>query len=270
MENKRSRSGRSSIYKALKQKRDVMGGVILRDMRTRFFNHGLGFLVQSLWPLVHMLVIIGINTLSGRAAPYGDNPVVFFGAGVIPTLTFTYISRFMALSVILNKNMLSFPVVHVTDILFGRAFLEIIAGFITLILIWIIFVAIGISPYPADPSDAVLAYLATVLLAVGIGTIVGVVTAFLPMFATVYALMSIIFYLSSGCLFVTPNLPDQIAIPLSYNPIAQCVEWMRVAYFETYSDRILDRGYLLAFGLGSLFIGLAAERVTRRILRDES
>ena len=262
------KSKRMSFADALRQKRDVMAAVMLRDMRTRFFNHGLGFLIQSLWPLAHMLIIITINTFAGRSAPYGSSPLIYFGAGLIPTLAFLYISRFMSLSVALNKNMLSFPIVKVTDILFARAFLEVIAGCITLFLLWIIFIALGLSPYPDNPEQAVMAYMASVLLALGIGTIAGVITSFLPIFATAYALAGILFYLSSGCLFVTPNLPDQIAIPLSYNPVAQCVEWMRVAYFENYSDRLLDREYLLAFGLVSLFIGLVAERCSRRILMD--
>ncbi len=259
---------RSSVLEALKQKRNVMGAVILRDMRTRFFNHGIGFLVQSLWPLVHMLVIIFINTFSGRAAPYGDSPWIFFGAGLIPTLTFTYISRFMSLSVMMNKNMLSFPIVRVTDILFARAILEVIAGCITLLFLWLIFMAMGLSPYPADPAQAIMAYLATILLALGIGTIAGVITSFLPIFATAYALLGIVVYISSGAVFLISNLPDQIAIPISYNPVVQCVEWMRTAYFENYSDRLLDREYLLCVGLGTLFIGLIAERLSRRVLYD--
>lgn len=270
MKEFRKSSGRASFADAFRQKRNVMGAVILRDMRTRFFNHGIGFLVQSLWPLVHMFVIIFINAASGRAAPYGESPLIFFGAGIIPTLTFIYISRFMSLSIVLNKNMMSFPIVKVTDILFGRAFLEIIAGFITLLLVWLIFIVLGLSPYPADPAQAALAYLATILLAIGIGTIAGVITSFVPMFATAYGLAGIILYLSSGCLFVTPNFPDQIGIPLSFNPVAQCVEWMRAAYFENYSDRLLDKEYLVAFGLVSLFVGLLAERCLRRILMDES
>lgn len=269
MEVEKKRRERVSFIDALKQKRNVMGAVMLRDMRSRFFNHGLGFLVQSLWPLVHMLVVIMVNTFAGRAAPYGDSPLIFFGAGLMPTITFMYISRFMSYSIIFNTSMLSFPIVKVTDILFARAFLEVIAGIITLLFLWIIFTMLGLSPYPADPAEAVLAYLATVLLAIGIGTIAGVITSFLPVFATIYSLFCIIVYLSSGALFVTPNLPDQLAIPLSYNPIVQCVEWMRVAYFENYSDRLLDREYLLAFGLGALLVGLTAERLSRRIRSDQ-
>ncbi|MBB3570173.1 ABC transporter permease [Rhizobium sp. BK491] len=245
-----------------------MMAVILRDMRTRFFNHGLGFLVQSLWPLTHIFVLLFLNTYAGRSAPYGSSPMVFFGAGVVPTLTFIYISRFMAYSIILNKNMLSFPIVRVTDIIYGRAFLEISAGFITLLFIWIIFIAMGVDPYPDDPLQAVFAYLATILLALGVGSIISVMTTILPIFVTVYALMTILFYLGSGCLFVTPNLPDQIAIPLSYNPIVQCVEWMRTAYFESYSDRLLDREYILSFGGVCLLIGLLAEKYSKRLMLD--
>ncbi len=264
----KKRRKQTTFVGALKQKRNVMVAVMLRDMRTRFFNHGLGFLVQSLWPLVHMLVIISINTFSGRAAPYGDSPWVFFGAGLIPTLTFTYISRFMSLSVMMNKNMLSFPIVRVTDILFARAILEVIAGCITLFFIWLIFMAMGLDPYPADPAQAIMAYLATILLALGIGTIAGVITSFLPIFSTIYALFGIVVYISSGAVFLISNLPEQIAIPLSYNPVVQCVEWMRTAYFENYSDRLLDKEYLLCVGLATLFVGLIAERHSRRILYD--
>ncbi len=245
-----------------------MGAVILRDMRTRFFNHGLGFIVQSLWPLFHILVVMMINVSAGRAAPYGDNPMIFFASGLMPALLFIYISRFMSLSIILNKPMLSFPVVRITDILFARAFLEVTAGFITIALMWVIFTVLGISPYPDDPVQAILAYLATILLALGVGTIVGVITSFLPIFATIYALMGIVFYVTSGCLFVTSNFPDQIAIPMSYNPVLQCVEWMRTAYFENYSDRLVNREYLVAFGASTLLVGLIGERALRRILLE--
>ncbi|OCJ12788.1 capsular biosynthesis protein [Rhizobium sp. AC27/96] len=240
-----------------------MNAVILRDMRTRFFNHGLGFLVQSLWPLVHMFVILGMSASLGRTAPVGDSPILFFATGIIPALTFIYISRFMCLSLVLNKPMLAFPVVRITDILFGRAFLEVIAGCITLAMVVAIFVCLGVDPMPVDLEQAVLAYMATILLAVGIGTLAGVASLFLPVFVTVYALMGILFYLTSGALFVASNLPDSIAIPLSYNPVIQCTEWMRTAYFETYSNRLLDKEYLVGFGLGSLCLGLLMEKFAR-------
>ncbi|OEC99629.1 ABC transporter permease [Rhizobium sp. YK2] len=250
------------------KKLNVMKAVMLRDMRTRFFNHGLGFALVPLWPLVHIFIVIVINIVSGRTAPYGESPMLYFATGLIPTLTFIYISRFMSVSLLMNSSMLSFPIVKVTDILFGRAILEVIAAMINIALVWIIFAALGIDPYPNDPLQATFAFLALIFLAVGIGTIVGTITQFLPIVATGYGLMGIVFYISSGALFVAPNLPDQIAIPLSYNPVLQCVEWMRVAFYEGYSDRLLNREYVLSFALGALFVGLTSERLSRRILLD--
>lgn len=254
---------RISFSEALRSKRNVMIAVILRDMRTRFFNHGLGFLIVSLWPLAHMLILLMIYSLTGRRTPFGDSLYVFFATGLIPTLAFMYISRFMALSIILNMPMLAFPVVNVLDIMIARALLEVVAAFITLVFIFLIILAIGDNPLPYDLSEAVNAYLATILLSVGVGVLAGIIVMISPIFATIYALSMIVVYLASGTIFVISSLPDEISTPLSYNPVVHAVEWMRIAYYPTYSTKILNKEYLIGFGMTSLFIGLLLERVLR-------
>jgi len=241
-----------------------MTAVMLRDMRTRFFDHGLGFLLVSLWPLAHMTILLVIYKFMGRQAPYGDSLNVFFATGLIPTLLFMYVSRFMSLSLILNRPMLAFPVVNVLDILAARAFLEIIAAALTLAFLIGILWSLGDNPFPYNRDEAVLAYLAVVLLAIGMGVLAGVVVMFFKFFATVYALSMIVVYITSGTLFVASALPDALAIPLSWNPVLQAVEWMRTAYYPSYSDRLLDKQYLVGFGLGSLCLGLLLERLFRR------
>lgn len=47
---------------------------------------------------------------------------VVFATGLLPCLTFMYVSRFMALSIVMNRPMLAIPAVKVLDILFARAF----------------------------------------------------------------------------------------------------------------------------------------------------
>lgn len=252
-----------SFFEALRSKRNVMAAVVLRDMRTRFFNHGLGFIIVSLWPLAHMLILLMIYSLTGRMTPFGDSLYVFFATGLIPTLAFMYISRFMSLSLLLNKPMLAFPAVTVVDVMMARAFLEVIAAFITLILMILIIYFIGDNPFPWDLTEAIEAYVSVLLLSVGVGFLAGVIVMFSPFFATIYALMMILVYLLSGTIFVVSNLPDVIAKPLSYNPVVHAVEWMRVAYYPTYSTKILDKEYLIGFGMTSLFLGLLLERVLR-------
>lgn len=258
---------RMTLRHALAEKKNVMTAVVLRDMRSRFFNHGLGFLLVSLWPLAHMIILLAIYTVMGRKAPYGESLNVFFATGLIPTLTFTYVSRFMSLSLILNRTMLSFPVVTIVDIMMARAFLEVVAAALTLFFMFIILFALGDNPIPADTFEAVYAYLAAILLAVGVGSLAGVFVMLMPFFATIYALTMIVVYISSGTLFVPNALPENIAYVLSWNPVIHIVEWMRVAYFPGYSDKLLDRTYLVSFGALCLCLGLFLERILRmRIL----
>ncbi len=245
---------RINFSEALRAKRNVMSAVILRDMRTRFFNHGLGFLIVSLWPLAHMLILLLIYTLMGRKAPFGDSLNVFFATGLIPTLAFMYVSRFMSLSLIINRSMLSFPAVYIVDVMLGRALLEIIAAYLTLIFMILIIYALGDNPFPADPREAVEAYLSVMLLSVGVGILVGVIVMFSPFFATIYALAMILVYITSGTLFVISNLPDVFSRPLSYNPVVHAVEWMRVAYYPSYSTKILDKEYIIGFGVTCLLL----------------
>lgn len=245
-----------------------MTAVMLRDMRTRFFNHGLGFLIVSLWPLAHMLILIGIYTLFGRTAPFGDSLRVFFLTGLIPTLTFMYVSRFMCISLALNRPMLAFPVVKVLDIMAARALLEITAAFLTLFFAFTILLLFGDDPFPRDPFQAFYAYLSLLLLAIGVGSVAGVITMFLSFFATLYALSMILVYILSGTLFVVSALPESLVYPLSFNPVLHAVEWMRIAYYEGYSDRVLDKEYLIGFGATALCLGLLMERMLRRIMLE--
>ncbi|WP_245484981.1 ABC transporter permease [Ciceribacter ferrooxidans] len=257
-----------STHYALKQKGHVMQAVILRDVRTRFFNHGLGFLLVPLWPLAHMFILLMIYTFMGRKAPFGDSLRLFFATGLLPCLTFMYVSRFMALSIVINRPMLAIPAVKVLDILFARAFLEVIAAFLMVFLTFLILLSLGDNPFPNDWEQATLAFLSTILLAIGVGVLVGVITSMFTFFATVYALTLIVVYISSGTLFVVSALPAQAAYALSWNPALQAVEWMRSAFFPTYNSPVLDKYYLLSFGLGALFLGLVLERSVRRIVLE--
>lgn len=253
-----------SITHALQEKRNVMSAVILRDMRSRFFNHGLGFLLVPLWPLVHMLVLLTIYSAVGRHAPYGESMLIFFASGLLPTLTFMYVSRGMALSILLNRSMLSFPVVTIIDVMTARAVLEIIAAFFTLFLVFLIFHFHGDNPIPFDVFEAICGYLSVLILAIGAGYLVGITCMFFKFFVTIWALTLITIYISSGVMFVPSNLPDELVYYLSFNPVFQVVEWVRSAYYPGYASRHLDKSYVLFYGLVCLFLGLLAERLLRR------
>jgi capsular polysaccharide transport system permease protein len=256
------------MIEAIQSKFNVMKAVMLRDMRTRFFNHGLGFVMVPLWPFVHMTIIIVIHAVIHPVVAYGTSLPVYIATGLIPTVAFMYITRFMGFSIVINRPMINFPVVKMLDVMFGRAALEIIGAFMSLTLMLFALWAMGDDPFPIDLDTAVAAYLATIFLSVGVGTLVGILIVMFPLANTIWALMLILFYASSGTMIPVTSLPAQISYPMSFSPVFQCVEWMRTAYYEGYSDKLLDKPYILACGMTCLFLGLAIERFMRRRLLE--
>jgi capsular polysaccharide transport system permease protein len=241
----------------------VIHALMLRDLRSRFFGHGLGYLIVIAWPITHVGLLMAMFTVTGRVAPYGDNMLVFSATGLIPFMTFSYMSRFTQFAMVMNRPLLSFPAVKVLDIFLAHGLLEILASCLMtaffVALLWLV----GVDIVPRDILQATLALGATMLLGFGFGIINGIITLGVPYWMTGYALTIMVLWFTSGIFFVPDALPENIQAIIALNPILHSVEWMRSAYYDGYGSRLLDKNYLLAWGLGSLVIGLLAERYAR-------
>lgn len=242
---------------------NVLNALILRDIRTRMFGSSIGFIIVIAWPLSHILVLVGFHTLLGRIAPFGDSTPLWIATGTVPFMIFSYMSRFMMLSIVQNRPLLYFPIISVTDILFARAIVEILSASTVIIFVILVLTAVNVNIMPANLTTVVSAILASVLLGLGVGVLNGVVAAFVPAWVTGYALFIILLWVSSGIMFVPSTLPEQMQSILYFHPVLHAIEWIRTGYYEDYNSAILNKWYPLAFGGGALFLGLAAERIFR-------
>ena len=253
----------TSFATAFTQQRRVLLAIMLRNIRTRFFGHGAGYLIAIAWPLSHILILIAIFAAIGRAPPVGESAVVFVATGTIPFMTFSYISRFMQISVITTRPLFAFPEVKAMDALLASAILEFLASCCVTIILLIIAWSLGVDAMPRDIVEASYAFGAVALLGVGFGLLNGVIALVTPLWMTGYALLSLGLWMTAGVFFIPDALPEPIRTILSYHPVLQCIEWMRSAYYEGYGEQVLDRGYVLKFGLVSIFLGLLIERGMR-------
>jgi capsular polysaccharide transport system permease protein len=251
------------LWSAAQRQRRVLFALMLRDIRTRFFGSGLGYLLAIAWPLSHILVVVAILIGVGRSAPYGDSVALFVATGALPFMIFSYVSRFIMISVFTARPLLAFPEVKLLDMFIAAAILETLAACcVTLTLIIIAWFA-GINVIPHDIVQAFYAFGAAVLLGVGSGMLNGMIALAVPFWMTGYALLTIALWMSAGIFFVPDALPAILREPLAWQPVLQIVEWMRSAYYEGYGDVLLDRGYVLGVAVGSIFFSLALERAIR-------
>ncbi len=260
--------GNPTFMMALQSKKRVMNAVILRDMRSRFMNHGLGFLIVPLFPFAHLFALTSIYFVLGRHAPFGNDVVLFFAISIIPSLIFMYVSRFMSISLVANRTMLAFPKVQILDVIFGRALLEIAGIMLSCVGIFVVLLMIGSNPSPIDPLQVLMALFSIILLSVGMGILVSLIAIKLSFVATIWSISMILVYLLSGFFYVPSYLPEQIGYPLSWNPIIHATEWMRSAFYLGYPDQFLDKQYLVSWAFGSAFAGLLLERLLRNKLKS--
>lgn len=242
----------------------VIGALMLRDVKARFGGKGANYLIAIGWPLAHIVILLLIYTLAGRAAPIGNSAALFFATGLLPFMSFNYPSRQMMLSLIMNGPLLNFPVVNVVDVLLARAALEVITSFAVAALLAFILYACGVNIVPRHPTVAVSALLATLLLAIGFGFLNSIIQQFVKVWIYVYILILILLYLTSGILFVLESLPEKAQAFLVWLPTVHIVEWFRSAYFDGYGRLTLDKSYVVAFGVVTLALSLAFERMARR------
>ncbi|MDB5590355.1 ABC transporter permease [Enterovirga sp.] len=244
----------------------VIWALMLRDIRTRFFGHGLGYLIAIAWPLAHITLLLLIYHFTGRVAPLGDSLVLFFSTALVPVMSFMYMSRFIMFAATTNRPLVGFPIVKIIDLFLARAALEMLASCCMAIIVLTVLYVSGLQAAPVYPLEALFAFGAALLLGVGMGILNGMIAMALPAWPMFYQLMSIVIYVSSGVLFMPSALPEPMVYALSWNPIFHAVEWMRTAYFMGYTSNFIDKPYLLGWGVGALFLGLGVERLVRGAL----
>jgi capsular polysaccharide transport system permease protein len=259
---------RLSLAQTLNLQRRILVALMLRDVKTRFFGHPLGFIIAVGWPLANIFIVLLINTGLGRAVPYGNSAALWYGSGLVPFMAFQYMSRFTVLGIVANRQLLRLPLVKVMDVLLARALLEVLNAGVGVVATLLIFTGFGIDFMPFDPVQAFCAMGASMLLGLSFGIVNGVMAGVFAPWATGYGLFGIVMWIASGVLFVPDDLPETARYWLSFNPALQGAEWMRSAYYEGYGTGVLDKTYMLTFALTSLFLGLVLERFVRgRILQ---
>ncbi len=246
----------------LRNQLHVLLAIMLRNIRTRFFGTGLGYIISIGWPLAHVGIILLLNAFVDRAAPYGESLVMFYVSGLIPFMAFNYMARFIMYAVVQSRALLSFPAVKVTDLLFGAALLEVVASSWSAAILALILIAFGFDVVPTDVPQAAAALGSTFLLGFGYGILSGLIGLAFPAWITGSVLVTIILYLMSGIFFVFDTLPGPVRFYLGLNPLLHDVLWMRAAYYEGYGQD-LNKEYAVICGVVLLFLGLGIERLVR-------
>lgn len=248
---------------ALNQLR-VVHAVALRETRTRFGAHQLGYLWALLEPVFWILTFSGMFWALGRLTPHGFELIPFLATGIIPYELVIKTSDRVSSSIEANRALLFYPQVHTLDLAFARGALEIA----TCISVFVAIVG-GYALYVRELHiDDVLRVLFGMGLAGLLGLSLGLVLCALSLLSkSVDRIRTPLFrplFWISGLFFTADSIPLHVREYLMWNPILQCVEIVRDGWFTGYRATEASPAYVLVWIILLAFAGLTLERAVRR------
>jgi capsular polysaccharide transport system permease protein len=255
-----------SILRPLHVWLNVINALLLRDIRARAGKFYTGYLVVFLMPFAHLAVVLTIYVFAKRAPPVGTDATMFFGLSILPFVIFVYPSRQIVVGLAQNRPLLYFPRVKIFDIIFARALLETANGAaVSAMTLFVLFLATG-GFEPRDPFGLECAVILTIYVGIAWGAYNSLLAVLAPFWMYAFNLCFPALWLLSGGVLNVYGFPSEIQYYFAFNPLFQCVEYLRYSYYEGYPTHLLNVSYAFWFGTCLLAAALVLERLMRRHL----
>lgn len=177
-----------------------------------------------------------------------------------------YPSRQIVLGLAANRPLLYFPRVKIMDVIIARGALESANGMaVSFVVCLALFLLTG-EFSPRDPLGVVCALLLTLYLGCAWGFVNALIAHAYHFWATAFNILFPLLWLLSGVIFNPHAFPAPYPQLLAYNPLLQCIEYIRYSYYEGYPDDLLDVSYAFRTATCMIALALFIERTSRRAL----
>jgi capsular polysaccharide transport system permease protein len=246
----------------------VVHALLLRETRTRFGAHQLGYLWAILEPLMWIGTFWGMYAVAHRRVSHGLDEAAFLGTGILTYELFSRNVTRVGDAINGNKALLFYPQVQPIDLVWARAALE--TATIAAVFVVVMAGNVMLRPERAARVDDLLGTMLGLACAALLGLSLGLVLCMLGVLSAVVErlrgpLMRPLFW-TSGLFYTLDEAPAEAREVLAYNPVLHCVEIVRDGWFETYENHDVSANYVFAYVLAFLALGLLLERVVRRRL----
>jgi capsular polysaccharide transport system permease protein len=245
---------------------NVINALLLRDIRVRAGKFYTGYLLILLMPFLHLGIVLVIFLLTSKVPSIGTEPVIFFGLSILPFVVFLYPSRQLVLALAANRPLLYFPRVRIMDVIVARGLLEVANGIAVSALVCLVLYFVSGDFGPRDPFAFVCSILLTLYLGFSYGFVNALIAHAVEFWHYGFNVLFPLFWIASGILFNPHAIPSPYKDYLAYNPLLQCVEYIRYSYYEGYPGDLLDISYTFLTATCILALGLVFERASRRAL----
>ena len=237
--------------------RNVVDGLIYRELKTRITKTGFGIVGIFIEPVAVMLIFVFIFSLI-RAANRTLDTGLFLLSGIVLFTLFNQIAIRSVNAMKANEPLFIYKPIKPIDTVIARTLIE-----AALYSIVFIFVSVSIFYFKEefilnDFPLMVVSFICLSLTSFGIGLFLMVLGHYYPLVIQLVPVLIRPLWLMSGIFFSIKDLPSRIIPLLSWNPILQAIELTRHSFSLNYiiDENIVSLKYLISFTFSTLCFGL--------------
>ena len=198
-----------TLTTGLQAQLQVIHALVLRESRTRYGAHQLGYIWALLEPLLWVLTFYGIFYFTSRHIHYGMDIVSFITTGIIPYQMFRETMSQSQTAIKANTSLLFYPQVHPLDLVIARVSLEVV----TLVTVFVIIMGTHSLYLGELHIDNLLAVMSGLLLASLLGASIGLffnaLTVYTKLIDRVVPILMRPLFFISGLFFTVNELPEK-------------------------------------------------------------
>ncbi|BBP00764.1 ABC transporter permease [Sulfuriferula nivalis] len=254
---------KTSFWYQLGIQRRVIWALVMREMITRFGREGLGVLWLVGEPAMFIVGVMIIFSLVDQA--HGGISVAEYLAVSYPTIIlWRNTTGRVAKALEANAALLHLNPIRPVDLFYSRIVLEFSGAIASFLILYLVFVAIGICQWPDNVLLMTFGYFMVAWFSFGFVLIMGALS---ELSETIDRVSHIILYLMlpfSGIFMPAHLVPDQYRDLLLLTPLINTVEMFHAGYFGDRMVTYYSIPYTMSINLLMTFAGLLLVNIAIR------
>ena len=243
----------------------VLYALILRETKTRYGEHKLGFIWAFLEPMVMVALMYAIFGAMGSLATGNMHIALFMIVGFVPFSMLRDTMQQTQGAISQNTTLLGFPQVTTFDLILARALLE----FAVLLAVFGIMMLgaglLGLDVRCENPLGVLAVCCLLWILGLGMAFTFASMAPIIPSTRQITtAVFGRPLLLASGLFYTADALPDSIREYMLYNPVLHLVELSRSEYFYEFESAYASWSYASYCAFGLLAFSLVVHRAMRK------
>lgn len=258
----------ASFWRGLAVQTRVIWALVLREMITRYGRENIGILWLFAEPLLFIVGVAIIWTYFDNRALSAGTIAEFSILSYTTILLWRNSTARVIKAIEANKSLLHHRLIRAVDFFYSRIILEFVSVTASFLIIFLLFILLGISHPPTDLLTMTIGWLLIAWFAFGFVMLMGALSEINDVIDKISHVILYFMLPISGAFVPTYVVPEPARDYLLWVPLVNCVEYFRYGYYGNAMKAYYDLEYTIVANLALTLFALALMK--KAVVRAET